>query len=187
VTARAGHTARANRALRGGLLAVCSAALAIAAHAMAGGGVADTALTVPIAVLLAWGGAALADRRHELLALLGVLAVTQAVIHLMLTTTAHRHTDQHAPPPAVDGTVMLVAHATATILTAVLLTRVSSALAVVSSAVERLLGSLRAPRGAPVPVAAGTTPARSVAAGPGRLLEVLLRRSCARRGPPPSS
>lgn len=183
MTARAVSTSRAHRALRGWLLAICSAALAIAAHAMAGGGVADTALTVPIAAVLAWGGAALADRRHELLAVFGVLAVTQASIHLMLTSTAHQHVGHEAPAP-VDGTVMFAAHATATVLSAVLLTRASAALALVSSAVDRLLGSLWVPRSAPVPHAVVMGPTRTNAARPSRLLEVLLRRACARRGPP---
>lgn len=161
------------------LLAVSSAALAIAAHGLAGGTVADSGFTILLATLLAWGGTSLA-RRGGTPALVAVLGVTQLSQHVLLTEIA---TDHGAGPAVFDGWTMFATHAVATVLTAVLLTRAGTALTAIASAIAWLVGRLRALGAGPVPlrpVAVGT----SLPARPGPLLEVLLRQVCARRGPP---
>jgi hypothetical protein len=168
--------------VRGLLLAASSAALAVAAHGLGGGAVADSGFTVLLATLLAWGGTTLA-RRGGTPVLVAVLGVTQACQHLLLTEIASGHL---RGPAAFDGWTMFGTHAAATVLTAVLLTRAGAALTTIGAALAWLLGRLYALVAGPVPprpVTAGTPlPAR-----PGALLEVLLRQVCARRGPPLAS
>lgn len=163
---------------RGLLLAVSSAALAIAAHGVGGGELADTGFTVLLATLLAWGGASLA-RRGGLPTLVGVLGVTQTCQHLLLTEVA----SGHGHDAMFDGWTMFIAHAVATLLTALLLTRAGAALGMLAAAVSWLFGGLVMLVAGPVrttPVRPGTPlPAR-----PGALLEVLFRQVCPRRGPP---
>lgn len=160
------------------LLASCAAALSIAAHGSAGGAVGDSALTVLLTAVLAWGGTSLA-RRGGLLPLVAVLATTQAAQHVLLTEIAH----VHAAGPAVDGRLMFATHAVATLLSAVLLIRAGSALAGIAAAVRWLVGRLQslcaAPTTGPVRSGPAAAPVR-----PGVLLEVLLRRVSPRRGPP---
>jgi hypothetical protein len=167
---------------RGLLLAATSAALAVAAHGVAGGAVSDSAFTVLLATLLAWGGTSVA-RRGGTAGLVGVLGVTQLCQHLLLSELASGHEDTRA---AFDGWTMFAAHAVATVLTAVLLTRAGTAIGGIASAVALLLGRLTALVAGPVraaaPAAGSPFPAR-----PGLVLEVLLRHVCARRGPPLSS
>jgi hypothetical protein len=168
--------------VRGLLLATSSAALAVAAHGLAGGAVADSGFTVLLATLLAWGGLTLA-RRGGTPALVAVLGVTQACQHILLTEIASGH---GSAPAIFDGWTMFGTHAGATVVTAVLLTRAGVALTAIGAALVWLLGRLYALVAGPVPprpVAVGTTlPAR-----PGALLEVLFRHVCARRGPPLTS
>ena len=87
-------------AARGWLLAVCSAALAIAAHGTAGGELSDSALTVLLTAVLAWGGTALA-RRGGLLTVTVALGTTQLAQHVLLTEVA-THGHDRVPPP-VNG------------------------------------------------------------------------------------
>jgi hypothetical protein len=161
------------------LLASSSAALAIAAHGIGGGAASDSLFTVLLATLLAWGGMSLA-RRGGVPALIGVLGVTQLCQHLLLTELANGHGHQQA---LFDPWTMFSAHAVATILTAVLLTRAGAALAAVAGAFAWLLSRLTAlvagPVGATAQTAGSPLPAR-----PGALLEVLFREVCGRRGPP---
>ena len=169
---------RGAQGVPGWLLACCVAALTVAAHGAAGGTVADSSLTALLTTVLAWGGASLA-RRGGLPTLVGVLAVTQAAQHVLLTEIAH----VHQPAPSVDGWLMFGAHAVATVLSAVLLTRAGGAVASVAAAVRWLVGRLQTPSTARPPGRAGAAPAR-IPARPGILLEVLLRRVSPRRGPP---
>jgi hypothetical protein len=161
------------------LLALSSAALAIAAHGIAGGAPSDSLFTVLLATLLAWGGMSL-TRRGGTPALVGVLGVTQLCQHLLLTEIANGHGHQQA---MFDGWTMFGAHAVATVLTAVLLTRASTALALVAGAFAWLVSRLTALVAGPVPRTVGQAgspqPAR-----PGALLEVLFREVYGRRGPP---
>ncbi len=162
------------------LLASSSAALAIAAHGVGGGAASDSLFTVLLATLLAWGGMSLAQR-GGVPALVGVLGVTQLCQHLLLTELANGH--GHQQEALFDPWTMFAAHAVATVMTAVLLTRAGAALAVVAGAFAWLLSRLTALVAGPV----GTTtrPAGSpFPARPGALLEVLFREVCGRRGPP---
>jgi hypothetical protein len=165
--------------VRGLLLAVCSAALAVAAHGLAGGAVADSGFAVLLATLFAWGGMTLA-RRGGTPGLVAVLGVTQLCQHVLLTELASGH---GMAPAVFDGWTMFGTHAAATVLTAVLLTRAGVALNTIGAALAWLVGRLHALVAGPVaprPAVAGTPlPAR-----PGPVLEVLLRHVCARRGPP---
>ncbi len=176
------RTSRAPDA-RGWLLAGCSAALAVAAHGTAGGGLADSALTALLTAVLAWGGIALA-RRGGLLTVVAVLGATQLAQHVLLAEVAGGAHVHERTPPAVDGWVMFAAHAIATLLTAALLLRADHALAATRAAVAWLVGRLRALCPAPPERAATHTVATSVPARPGVLLEVLLRQVSQRRGPP---
>lgn len=168
---------------RGWLLAVCSGALAIAAHGTAGGELSDIALTALLTAVLAWGGTALA-RRGGLLTVVAVLGVTQLAQHVLLAEIAGgAHAHERTPPP-VDGWVMLATHAIATLLTAALLLRADHALAATRAAVAWLVGRLQARCPAPLDRTAPRTVRTSVPARPGVLLEVLLRQVSPRRGPP---
>jgi len=175
VTRRRGQASDAH----GVLLALCSAALAIAAHGLGGGTLSDSGFTVLLAVLLAWGGTSLA-RRGGPLTLVGVLAATQASQHVLLSDIAGGHGHTQA---MVDGWAMFATHAVATLITAGLLTSAGAALGTISAALAWLVGRLRALVAGPVrqnaPAGASPLPAR-----PGQLLEVLFRQVCARRGPP---
>ncbi|WP_084735550.1 hypothetical protein [Actinophytocola xinjiangensis] len=162
----------------GWLLACCVAALTIAAHGAAGGTVADSSLTALLTTVLAWGGASLA-RRGGLPTLVGVLAVTQAAQHVLLTEIAH----VHQPAPTVDGWLMFGAHAVATVASAVLLVRAGGAVASVAASLRWLVGRLQLLVPGPSAGPAGAVPAR-VPARPGVLLEIVLRRVSPRRGPP---
>ncbi|HWM04719.1 MAG TPA: hypothetical protein VNP92_20470 [Actinophytocola sp.] len=171
---------------RGWLLASCSAALAIAAHASAGGNLSDSALTVLLTAVLAWGGTALA-RRGGLVVLVGVLGATQLAQHLLLTEIAGSTHGHSLTPPPVDGWLMFATHAVATLLSALLVLRADAALGAVHAAVAWMVGRLQALCPARPEAATANLVARSVPARPGVLLEVLLRQVSARRGPPARS
>jgi hypothetical protein len=168
---------------RGWLLACCSAALAIAAHGTAGGQASESALTVLLTAVLAWGGTALA-RRGGLPTIVAVLGTTQLAQHLLLTEIP-AGTHRHEPTPLpLNGWVMLAAHAVATLLTALLLLRADAALDAAHAAVAWVVGRLQALCPAPPEGGATEAVAASVPARPGVLLEVLLRQVSQRRGPP---
>jgi hypothetical protein len=163
--------------LRGVTLAGCSAALAVAAHAAAGGVLPSAGLTVVLTAVLAGAGVALADRRRGLPAIFAVVAASQLAMHTLLSQAGHGH-------PAVDATVqMTVLHAAAAVLVAVLLAGAEGAVFTAVAVLRWLLsGVVLVPRPLPdvrlaprlvAPVAAGSI-----------TLDVLLRRVHARRGPP---
>lgn len=167
--------------VRGPLLALSSAALAIAAHGLGGGTLSESGFTVLLATLLAWGGASVA-RRGGTLALVGVLGVTQLSQHLLLTEIAGGHRSS----AAFDGWTMFATHAVATLLTALLLTRAGAALGTINAGLAWLLRRLTALAAGPVlrpePITRSALPAR-----PGEHLEVLFRQVHTRRGPPLTS
>ncbi|QBJ96644.1 hypothetical protein ERC79_12195 [Rhodococcus sp. ABRD24] len=105
-------------ALRGGSVGALTAALAIAAHGIAGGGFPDSAaLTLLLAACAAVGAATggLPGSANNCRTLLGALAAGQAAGHLALTATNDPHV--HAGLPAA---AMLAAHAAATVVCAAL-------------------------------------------------------------------
>lgn len=165
--------------VRGFLLAGSSAALAVAAHGLAGGAVADSGFAVLLATLLAWGGMTLASRGGTL-GFVAVLGVTQLCQHVLLTELASGHGMGRA---VFNGWTMFGTHAAATVLTAMLLTRAGVALTTIGAALNWLVGRLYTLVAGPV--AARPTPVGTpLPARPGPVLEVLLRHVCARRGPP---
>lgn len=176
-----------HQALRGWLLAVSSTSLAIAAHGLAGGGLPDAALTVPLTVLIAWGATAFANRLQGVVSLTAVLGALQYALHLLLTESANNHASHLTGGPPVSGLAMFTGHALATLITAALLARASTAVIRASSALAWLRGQLRALLAPPVPAPATIGLVSAVPARPGSLLEILLRRVRSRRGPPARS
>ncbi|MQA11424.1 MAG: hypothetical protein GEU98_23305 [Pseudonocardiaceae bacterium] len=168
--------------MRGGLLAISSAALAVTAHAAGGGGLPDAGSTLVLTVLLGWVGTALADRTSGVLPILAVLGVSQLTLHVLLAELIHAHSAIPADPS--NGPAMTAAHAAATVLTGLALAGAESALIAVCATVRSLLPApsrpapvAHAPSAVPVP-----RPERAVDP-----FEVLLRAVCARRGPPARS
>jgi hypothetical protein len=158
--------------LRGGLLALCSAGLAITAHALADGGLPDTSLTLVLTALIGWTGAALAEKTKGPLGVLAVLGVAQLAMHLVLTELMGH---MSAPRPE-----MYLAHAAATVVTAGLLAHAESMTRLAVARLWLLLPVVWRP----APVAAGPdlVPVPPPADTP--TLSVLLRRVHGRRGPP---
>lgn len=149
---------------------------------MAGGGLPDAALTIPITAVIAWGASAIIPLLRGVLSLTAVLGLVQYSLHFLLTESVHAHTGQ--PMEAPNGWVMFAGHALATVLTAALLSRASSALLLSSSALAWLRSRLESLLSPPVlaPATIGVISAAPVR--PGQLLEVHLRRVHSRRGPP---
>src|SRR5690349_14691165 len=96
-----------------------STGLAVTAHGWAGGILPDTLLIVPVTVLIAWAGTALAHRLCRVTVLVPVLGTLQLGLHLLLGQSVHAHTGIAMAAP--DGAAMLAGHALATVLTAALL------------------------------------------------------------------
>ncbi|WP_086823369.1 hypothetical protein [Allokutzneria sp. NRRL B-24872] len=166
------------RALRGCLLATTSAALATVGHVAAGGSAPDTALTVLLTVLIATVAVSFADKRRGPLAILTTLGTAQLTTHLLLNAlTLHEH------GAVTDSWTMLAAHVVATLVTAALLVGAESAIFGMAAALGAVL-----PRRSPQPPVfaplLAVIPARS---GLITALDVLLRRTHARRGPPLTS
>ncbi|WP_184784780.1 hypothetical protein [Amycolatopsis jiangsuensis] len=164
------------------MLAVSSASLAVTAHAVADGGLPDTALTLLLTALLGWTATALAGRARGPLATIAVLGGGQLLMHLVLTTlSGHEH---GSAPGRPDGWAMTATHAIATLVTALLLARADAMLLGVLHALRTILPAL--PRPLPVPAAAGAPlPPRPAEAT--TLLQTDLRRIRRRRGPPQHS
>ncbi|HWE88314.1 MAG TPA: hypothetical protein VG317_02470 [Pseudonocardiaceae bacterium] len=166
------------RVLRGVLMAVTSAGLAVSAHAVAGGGLPDTGLTVLLTLVVAAVGVALAGKRLSRLGMLVTLGGSHLGMHLLLTTAA---TSAGMTAGRVDPTLMLAGHVVAVLLAAVVLTKADSAIFVLAAVWSMLLPR----RLKPLPVRyAPPRPPVPGAAPTDRVREVLLRRSRARRGPP---
>jgi len=171
VTPRRVTRPRAFRAFRGVLLGSTTAALAVFAHGMAGGGVPDAAIMVVLTGLVAWAGTAVARRTQSAWAMFALLGASQLSLHVLLTYVS----DHDSTPP---GAPMLAAHAVATALTAVLLTRADAMLDLVAAA---LAGLVRAMSWTPEPPAARRLPARYAH---GSFLRAVFQRAQPRRGPP---
>lgn len=174
MTGQPSPTRGALRVLRGVTLALTSAALAVAAHVLAGGMAPDTGLTALLTAGVAAVGVAMADRRRGTGALLLALGAAQVGMHLILSIP------EHGAMGTGNGWLMTGAHAVAVLVSAAVLARADAAVFVLAGVFAMLLPRwLSAP---PVPDAPTHTPVRVVAVD--RSMSVLLRRACARRGPP---
>ncbi|WP_206793849.1 hypothetical protein [Amycolatopsis sp. MtRt-6] len=164
--------------VRGGVLGVATAAIGISAHVAGGGAVHSAGLTVGVAALVAWAGTAPVGRHRGPAAVVGVLALGQALLHV---TPAPPPGLGHPHPPAGSGLpAVLAGHTTAVLLVGLLLawtdTVVLAALRIVRGVLRRLRATV--PAHAPLWVAVVPAVARDGAK------EVLLRRARSRRGPP---
>jgi hypothetical protein len=157
-------------------LAVTSAALAVAAHAVAGGGLPDPALTALLTVGLAAFGVALADRRHGVGTVLLVLGAAQLATHVLLSVAEPDMAGGRMDTPLL----MTGAHAVAVLVTAALLASADAVLFRLAAVFSMLLPTvLVAP-----PVPAGPVALRCAATPLHRPMSALLRLSDPRRGPP---
>lgn len=153
-----------------------TAALAVAAHGIAGSGAPTGTAAVLLAVLAATVGALTTTiaRTADVRVLLGLLAASQLVGHLMLSVAGHSHGGSTSAAPA-----MLVAHALAMVIGAILIAAGDRLCRAVSRAVE-VSGRAVVP---PIPsrptagAAGADQPLRSA---------LLLAASVSHRGPPVS-
>ncbi len=162
--------------LRGMAAGLLTAALAVAAHGIAGSGAPTGTAVVLLGVLATTVGALTATiaRTADVRVLLGVLAAGQLVGHLMLGVTGHSHGGPTSPAPA-----MVVAHALAVVIGAILIAAGDRLCRAVSRAVK-VAGPTVVPPipGMPMVVTAGADqPLRSA---------LLLAASVSHRGPPVS-
>ena len=113
--------------MRGVAAGLLTAALAVAAHGVGGGGVPPGATTALLAVLAATVGASAttAPRAGRPSALFGLLAGGQLLGHLVLSAAGHHHAESSAPPAAA----MLAAHLLAIVVGAALITTGDTAVA----------------------------------------------------------
>jgi hypothetical protein len=170
----------AARVGRGLTLAGCCLLLATVAHVAAGGAAPGLEPALLGGVMLSLVCVAAADRRRSFAGILGVVAVSQPVLHVLLSLS-HEAT---ATATVVPDRGMVLAHVVAGLAVAALLAGAEAAvwaLAVLSSALllriaRRLAGGLPA-----VP------PSLSARPGPfpsRRPYGVVLSRAASRRGPP---
>ncbi|GAB3573579.1 hypothetical protein GCM10027445_32970 [Amycolatopsis endophytica] len=157
--------------MRGILLAFTSGGLAVSAHALAHGGLPDTALTLLLVALVGWTGTALADRTRGPLGVLTVLGAAQLLMHVVL--------DELMPHADSMPVAMTTAHVSATVVTALVLAHAEALLQVAATRLALLLPAVFGGARTPSPPRAAPAPA------PGALqVSVLLTRMHARRGPP---
>ncbi|HEV3357149.1 MAG TPA: hypothetical protein VG247_10160 [Pseudonocardiaceae bacterium] len=165
------------RVVRGSVLAITSAALAVLAHVLGGGMPPSTGLTLLLTIGAAAGGVALADRQRGGITILAALGTSHLAIHELLTLCTPAM-DMGSP---VNAQVMLAAHVAAILLAAVLLARAERAIYLLAALLAMLLPRwivvhFEHPEPAPAP--------RCHAAPAPKAIRVLLRRVNARRGPP---
>lgn len=178
---RSTPTRGVSRVCRGVALAGTSAALAIGAHALAGGGLPDTGLILLLTGAVAGAGIALADRRRSVWAILGVLGAAQLATHVLLSISMVGMTGMDGDALPFNGVTMLLSHAIAVAVTAVVLFHADEAVFFAAATFARLVPAIPF---APLP-APGTSPTLRPAVVPVHPPSaVLLCRANARRGPP---
>jgi hypothetical protein len=168
------------RVVRGGLLAVGSAAIAVGAHTLADGGLPDPAMTLLLTVMIGWLGTASAAKTQGPVKVVAVLGAAQLVMHVGLSTLA-THETHTATSGVMSGVTMTATHVAATLVTALLVAHAESMLQAVVAAMRLLLPLIR--QALPVLDTVAVTPVvHAPEAGP--LVSVLFRRVLGRRGPP---
>jgi hypothetical protein len=154
-----------------------SAALAVAAHAVAGGMVPDPGLTALLTVGVAAVGIAMADRRRSQGAILLVLGAAQLATHVLLSVASQGMPGSGA---VVDPLVMTAAHAAAVLAAAALLVRADGVVFGLAGLLAMLLPRVLV--AVPPPVRPLVSWRRAVPVY--RATAVLLRLASPRRGPP---
>ena len=159
--------------IRGVATGSLTAALAVAAHGAGGGLLPNGATLALLAILAATTGAVAATipqantARH----LLGVLAVSQLLAHLLLSASGHHHGGS-------SGVAMLVAHVVAVVAGAILIGAGDRLWRALSRAVRRIVRIVSAVTARPAAMARrADQPLRSA---------LLLAASVSHRGPPVS-
>jgi hypothetical protein len=166
--------------VRGVLLAVSSAVLAMSAHALADGSLPDLPMTALLTVMIGWTATALATKTSGPAATAAVLGAAQVVMHVVLTLAPHA--DSHTVTTgAMSGVTMTATHTAATIVTALLVTRAESTLLTIANAMRLLLPPIW--RATPV-LDTVRTPIPVSAPEIGQLVSDLFRSTLGRRGPP---
>ncbi|MCC8247554.1 hypothetical protein [Saccharothrix luteola] len=166
------------RLARAVLLAATSAALSVTAHGAAGGSVTEFAPALPLTLLVAFAGTALAERGRRPWTILAALGVAQLGQHALLTLGHHA---ADGPGLGFSPTAMTAAHVLAALLTGLLLARADAVLQTLVDVVTRLLPPPHAPV-APAGALWSATPSSTANV----LVDVVLRRVHGRRGPPGS-
>ena len=163
--------------IRGMAAGLLTATLAVAAHGAGSGAPPTGAAAVQLALLAATVGALATTyaRAADARILVGLLAVGQLLGHLMLSAVGHHHAESTAPPAAA----MLVAHALAIVVGAVLIAAGDRLCRAVSRAVRAVVRIACRPVITPPVLWAGDAdqPLRSA---------LLLAASVSHRGPPVS-
>lgn len=160
---------------RGVVLAATSATWVIAAHGIGYGSMPDTVLTLLLAAGVAAVGIALAGKQYSLSRVVAVLGAAELAAFLLVSFDP-----DGIDMAALDDLAMIGAHATAVVVTALLLVGADAALFALVCAVRRLLPILVAP----APNASEVDRPRPTIASDCRFTAALLCRSNARRGPP---
>lgn len=168
--------------LRGCLLGGASAILTIATHMAAGGGVPDLGLFLLPTVLLAGAGTMVAERVRARGVMIALLGGTQLAVHSLLSMNAVSHEMLLAGHAVAGPVAMALGHVLATLVLAVVLSRVDAVLLAVAAALSAVLPvrSPVLPAWAPVGVCLATEHT-------GGEIMVVLRRIRSRRGPPHDS
>jgi hypothetical protein len=174
-------TRGAPRVCRGVVLAVISTALAVTAHAVAGGGLPDTGLTVLLLAAVAGVGIALAGARLSVWTILAVLGPTQLVMHLVLSMDMTDMATMDGASLPYNGVAMVLAHVVAVTVTAAMLSHADDAMFFIASVVVRVVPTIVV---APPPAPAASPKSRPAAAPAIRPAAVVRCRANARRGPP---
>jgi hypothetical protein len=121
------------------LLTGTSTALTVTAHAAAGGGVPDLGLFLVPTVLLGGAGTMIAERVRSRGSMIMVLSGMQLAVHLLLSMNAASHEMLFAGHAVAGPLPMVLVHALATLLLAVLLSRVDAVLTAIVAAVSAAL------------------------------------------------
>ena len=165
---------------RGLTLAASCLLLSAGAHAVAGGGAPELEPALLGPALLSAVCVAAADRRRGFAGILGVVAVSQPVLHVLLSLSH----DPAAAAVALPGLGMVLAHAVAGLVVAALLAGTEAVLWGFAALSATVL--LRQPRrvhaGLPAVLTAFDAPVLPTPAR--RPYALLLSRGLSRRGPP---